>query len=60
MPISFFSVNMTGQGKVAMTDFELLKVLGTGGKYRRTYFKGNNKISVFDSLNFKLISYYNI
>ena len=51
---------MTGQGKVAMTDFELLKVLGTGGKYRRTYFKGNNKISVFDSLNFKLISYYNI
>jgi len=27
---------MTGQGKVAMTDFELLKVLGTGGEYRRT------------------------
>ncbi len=29
----FFSVNMRGKGKVGMDDFELLKVLGTGGEY---------------------------
>ena len=28
-----FSVNMAGKGKVGMSDFELLKVLGTGGKF---------------------------
>ena len=27
------TVNLTGQERVSMQDFELLKVLGTGGKY---------------------------
>lgn len=31
-PTSVISVNMLGKGKVAMRDFELLKVLGTGGE----------------------------
>ena len=28
------TVNLTGIGKVDMSNFELLKVLGTGGEYR--------------------------
>lgn len=28
----YFPVNMQGKGKVGMQDFELLKVLGTGGE----------------------------
>ena len=30
------AVNMRGKGKVGMEDFELLKVLGTGGQYTTT------------------------
>jgi hypothetical protein len=29
----FFTVNLTGVGRVDMSNFELLKVLGTGGEY---------------------------
>ena len=36
MPLSF-TVNLTGVGRVDMSNFELLKVLGTGGEYNFHY-----------------------